>query len=139
MADIISLAGIFKSQIDLKKYCDAQYLTLKSANETIKKQEDEIVHLKNLLKCTTPIAPELQVCSEQEVIEIELNRLKKRSMATELSLEDTKRLEILVKLLKIIKERPNTKDPLAEFKKAQDSDLMAVAKTGGAISNADDQ
>lgn len=139
MADILSLAGVFKSQLDMKKYCDMQYVTIQQLNITIKKQEEEILHLKDLLKNTVPLSPELQVCSEQEVIEIELNRLKKRSMATELSLEDTKRLEILVKLLKIIKERPNTKDPLADFRKTQDADLMSVAKTGGAASTLTDE
>jgi hypothetical protein len=124
----------FKNIEELQLYCDSQYRSLQRANEVIKKLEAEIVHLKNIIVTTVPIIEPKQeqfiVSTEQSICEMEIERLRKTSMDRGLTLEETKRLDLLVKNLHIAKK--GTKDIAPDYKKlpeTSEAELLQIAAT----------
>jgi hypothetical protein len=69
---------------------------------------EEVNHLKELLTYTAPLVSKdvkIEVPKEQAACEIQLRMLHDKSQSRELTLEETKRLEILIKSLYLIKEK----------------------------------
>jgi hypothetical protein len=119
--NIVTLAGRFKSDLELKDYCNAQFKALEKAAAQLAARDAEIAHLKALLSSTTTIVgPEPQriveasptenltvrliVPKEQAICEIEIERLHTLTKDRALTLEETKRLDVLVKNLYLIKK-----------------------------------
>ena len=117
MDNIATLAGKFKTSIELQTYCDAQYTALTKAYERIGQLEGEIKHLQGLLTSTAPLVEnksELIIKSTEQVIcEMEIERLKQTAMNRILTLEETKRFDLLVKNLYL--SRGDTKDLEVDF------------------------
>ena len=111
MGDVISistLAGEFKSLKELQKYCNSQYETLQAAAKQIKQLQDEIEHLKGMLVTTTTLTSSVIVSPEQAIIDAQIVLLRERGMTRELTLEEVKRLDLLIKNKKILEEDPKT-------------------------------
>lgn len=108
--NILTLAGKFKSNIELQEYCDKQYVALEKALKRIHELELEIGHLKELLSGSSPIIGEAKVellpgSAEQSICEIQINMLQDVAKQRPLTLEETKRLDILVKNLYLAKSQ----------------------------------
>lgn len=115
MDNIHSLTEKFSSIVDLQSYADKQFIALKQSQAKIRVLEDEISHLKSLLT-SAPIAiqtePELIVKSSEQVIcEMEIEKLRQTSMERSLTLEETKRFDLLVKNLMIAKGKTRDIEP----------------------------
>lgn len=103
---IITLAGEFKAIAELKDYCNKQYEFVEHLTKEIKHLQQENNHLKSLLVGVVPvlntnitkIADEEMICIEQ------IKRLKDLSGVRELSLDETKKLDLLQKNLKLSRE-----------------------------------
>lgn len=97
----IDIAGLEKeSQVLFKSVEKYQ-----KENDALRK---EVAHLKELLTFTAPLITKeikIEVPKEQEACEIQLQMLHKKSHDRELTLEETKRLEILIKSLYLIKDK----------------------------------
>lgn len=68
----------------------------------------ENAHLKELLTATVPLISKeikIEVTKEQATCEIQLRMLYEKAQHRELTLEETKRLEILIKSLYLIKDK----------------------------------
>lgn len=108
--NIITLAGKFKSHLELQSYCDSQFLVIQKSSMRIRQLEEEIVHLKELVASTQPllsreVVPQLIIKSSEQVIcEMEIEKLREASMKRSLTLEETKRFDLLVKNLLLAKE-----------------------------------
>lgn len=102
ISDITTLAGEFKELSELKAYTDHQYITiqkLQNENQTLK---TEIEHLKKVLNGVVPHQPlveEIIISQEEQLLQKQIFLLKERAMDKELSLEETKRLDLLIKNL----------------------------------------
>lgn len=122
---IDTLAGQFESYSELQKYCDNQYKTLQIIQKENTALKKEIEHLKDLLSSTTTLmsssVESFQPTNEELICEIQLTKLKDKAFQRELTLEETKRLEILVKSLHAIKEKSPSSIP-TEWKNIQDKD-----------------
>lgn len=102
--NIITLAGKFKSQIELKDYCDSQFKLIGDLNRKVARLEEENSHLKSLLVQNVPIiAKDSLVSDEQAICELQLDRLKRVALERELSLEETKKMDLLIKNLYLAK------------------------------------
>jgi regulator of replication initiation timing len=120
--NIATMAGEFKDMKELQAYCDAQYVQLDSALKRVHELELEVAHLKELLSGAVPLVephteatavaktvqPEQKVdlvvrSDEQTICEVQINMLKSTAMNRPLTLEETKRLDLLVKNLSLIK------------------------------------
>jgi len=106
--DLIGIDGL--TQISSQHFLLLE--TLQKENEDLKSQ---VVHLKELLTSTAPLIGEvsvIEVPQEQAICEIQLRMLNEKAQNRELTLEETKRLEILVKSLYLIKERQGSAIPI---------------------------
>lgn len=105
--EITTMAGVFKSVKDLITYTDAAYLTIKSANDRIKQLENEVHHLQQLLAETTPLIEDSNVAKiikspELVICEAQIQILQNRALQKELTLEEVKTFDLLVKNKKIL-------------------------------------
>lgn len=133
VVSISTLAGEFKNITELQEYCNAQYAALNSSLGRVKELEEEIAHLKTLLEGSTQLVeekkPELEVSPEQAICEMQIQKLQKAATQRELTLEETKRLDLLIKNLYLAKGQPtainkNTINPSAYT----DMDLIKFAQ-----------
>lgn len=134
----MSLSSMFqetKELSDLQAFCEAQQKSLVSLTKQIKQLEDERDHLKTLLEATTPtisnpsVAPtnitEKLLTTDQETIcRVQLTRLREISLERELTLEETKKVEIFSKILSSIENAPKTIK--IDAKKFDSGDLMGL-------------
>lgn len=82
--------------------------TYQKENAALRK---EVAHLKELLTFTAPLITKevkIEVTKEQAACEIQLQMLNVKAHDRELTLEETKRLEILIKSLYLIKDKATT-------------------------------
>lgn len=102
----------FKDLNDLKAFAQAQQKTLIELTKKNKAQEDEIKHLKKLLEGAVPViqGPKIDFSTndEETIAREQLYRLKDMSHDRELTLEETRRVEIYAKILIALKDKPKT-------------------------------
>lgn len=98
-------------------------------NEALRK---EVAHLKELLTFTAPLINKdvkIEVPKEQAACEMQLLMLHKKSHDRELTLEETKRLEILIKSLYLIKDKA-TGINITDTNDTSVADLTKIAEDG---------
>lgn len=122
-----------KNLKDLRDYALAQYLALEGASNKIKKLEDEVIHLKSLLVSATPLVNDqkierIVVSKEQALIEAQIEILHNRALQKELSLDETKKLDLLVKNLRLIKiEQPAIPVKSVKLPEINEANLIRLA------------
>lgn len=98
----------FKDMTELLAYADAQTKTILELSKKLAKAEEEVKHLKKILEDSTPLLEEQKKDflgyspedpKEKIIAEVQLNMLKEISFDRELTLEETKRVEIFSKIL----------------------------------------
>lgn len=112
---------------ELKEYCERQYKEIVHLLSLNKKLEEEVNHLKTLLVNGTQIIQAPQIISNEEFICIkQIEELKKISDAMVLTLEDSKKLDTYVKVLRLIRAKSSeVKDIL---KNVNTEDLLKVVE-----------
>lgn len=111
VTDITTLAGEFKELSELKAYTDHQFITIQKLQTENKSLKSEVEHLKKVLNGVVPNQPlveEIIVSQEELLIEKQIFLLKERAMDKELTLEETKRLDLLIKNLHLTRGKSNT-------------------------------
>lgn len=105
--NVIDYVYKLKSQSELREYVRAQFLTLLNANKRVEQLEAENRQLRERLTSLESAKVELVSRSpEQDLCEIEIRRLRDKAMGEALTLEETKRLDLLVKNLYLAKGKP---------------------------------
>jgi len=119
MSDQIDqMADQFKSFEELKMFSDAQAKTIVEQSRKINKLEDEVKKLKSQIENGNFVKEEqvpshLSIGTDQEVIaKIQLNKLKNNAFDRELTLDECRRAEILVKILNSGKKNSEVQDEL---------------------------
>jgi len=133
--DVTALAGKFKNRAELQKYCEMLFQSFKSAVQKLQAAEEENKHLKELLSKSVaviqPTAVKLNIPDEQAIAEMQLQRLKLIAMERELTLDETKRFDLLTKNLYLSKGKPtsviNTKGKRLE-EDMSEAELVQLAK-----------
>lgn len=129
--DIKTLAGEFKSSIELKDYCNKQYVALEQALKRVTDLQHEVAHLKELLaaaKVVPVVAPSIIPGNpEQTICEMQVNLLYSIAASRALTLEETKRLDLLVKNLLLIKAQPGKPIDYSLPKDVTEADLVSLA------------
>jgi hypothetical protein len=131
--DIDKMIEQYKDVTSLQKYANAQYKTILSLTRKIKLLEQENIELKDLLEKTTPVLEEDKKNfliyqdngeSDEEIISrVQLARLKEISLDRELTLEETKRVEIFNKILA---SKNNSKSNSEKTQKMNNEDLLKM-------------
>jgi hypothetical protein len=111
---------------DLKEFASAQYKiieTLISENNFLKEKNQ---HLEKMLQTQMQnamrLSPEEMICLEQ------IDRLKSKSKDRELTLEEAKKLDILVRNLKLIREESTIVVSHSDPSGIKESELVAIAR-----------
>lgn len=122
MDDIKSLAG--KKKKEMEEFIVAQDSTisvLKRENDVLNKKVSQLESM--LITQSTAVSPEELICVEQ----IEL--IKQKSASRELSLDEVKRLDILIKNLRLIKDQSTEAIDHTDYRNVKEVELVAIART----------
>lgn len=133
---LISVKGIkdFKSVQDLKEYTKAQYSTIIALTEQLAEANNKIKNLESILQTGSGILTidenTFKDSKSGEILcALEIEKLLSKAKMTELSLEDTKKLDLLMKNLYLVKNHKK-EDPKDADKDVPESELLAlVAKS----------
>lgn len=119
---------------ELAKQCAALSLTIDKAVKTLQEKDEEIAHLKMLLRNVPTITDSssglvevLAISEEEEIAQLQLEFLKKKARAGELTLEEVKKFDLLVKN-KNLSKTPQEKEG-ALPKNMGKSRLIAIANS----------
>lgn len=122
--DIGSLKKDFEAE-ETKKFIEAQHKTIATLISKNKSLEQEILELKQLIY--QPTTSVVIVTPEQALIDTQIEIIQNRSYLQELSLEDVKKLDLLLKNKFLIK-RDDPKDIEAKPRaKLTQSQLLQIA------------
>lgn len=133
----------FKSMEEMRSYCEAQYKTIVELSKKIQKLEDSKTHLEGLLATTAPLMEvttdliESIIPNEQIIAEVQLGILKSKALSgpsgTELTLEETKKVEIYSKVIASLKASQGKKPVDIHIKEVSNKDLLkAIEGSNGA-------
>lgn len=127
---ILEMHDQFKEYAELKAFSEAQNKTIIDLTKKINQKDEEIVHLKAILEKSTPIiasdktpAQTLLTDDEESICRMQLRKLRDISMSRELTLEETKKVDIYAKLLLNFKEKG--KRPTDNAKNQDTNSLLA--------------
>lgn len=123
MSKIDDITKNFEDVLEWRHFCEAQFKTITSLNKKINKLEEENSELKKLLQQTTPLLNENGTLShfEEKALELteqgfspaeiichlEIYKLKQVSLRQELTMEETKKLDLLIRGLNTMKDGTN--------------------------------
>lgn len=107
---VVDFVEKFKTIRDLQEFARAQFITLVQANKRIdfleienKQLKEQIVFMKDREENGVQL---ITKSNEQDLCEIEIKRLKDTAFERALDLEETKRLDLLIKNLYLAKGKP---------------------------------
>lgn len=123
MSNIDEMAKKFESMAELKEYADAQYnviLKLQKDNHDLKAKVKELEA--KVLVDPSQLKPDSK--DAQLICELEIAKLRNKSTFQELTLEDTRKLEIYSKVLAQV-SRKKEEENFSEF---SESELIEIAK-----------
>lgn len=132
MSSLTSIFGDFKTIEEWKKFAEAQHKTIIQLNSKLKNLEEEKESLKKLLEKSTPlIQPQreyaLDTDDEEYIARTQLARLKQIADERELTLEESKRTEIFVKILNGVRNTPKTIE--VKTKELSNDQLLAIVSS----------
>lgn len=133
MSDIIDISNLnkeFKEEADKQKFLEVQTKTILELSKQNKQLQEEITHLKQLLSENSfnPPVEKIIVTPEQALIDSQIDIIQTRSYLQELSLEDVKKLDLLLKNKFLIKkDSPETIKGDSKPQKLSLSKLLEIA------------
>jgi hypothetical protein len=106
----------YKELEQLQEFAQAQQKTIIQLSKKLQKSEDEKAHLEKLLASSVPLireegkplAEKMLTTSEEAICVMQLDKLRDISTARELTLEETRRVEIFSKILSTFRNMPKT-------------------------------
>lgn len=114
MAKVESIFGKFKTEEEKNAYIEASFQTIQEQNKKITTLEAKVRQLEGLLTKTAPVIaiPEDKITpSEEQICRDQLKGLNSVSKERELTLEETRKVEIYSKILAALagqnKQAPN--------------------------------
>jgi hypothetical protein len=123
-----------KELADIRAFSEAQQKTIIQLTKKVKQLEEERDHLKKLLESTapiiqtannTPVQTEKFLTSDQEAIcRVQLTKLRDIALDRELTLEETKKVEIFSKIITVLENAPETIK--IDTKSIESNDLMGL-------------
>ena len=111
------------SENQKKEFLEAQYKTIVDLSKKNERLNEEVNHLKDLISSsnklsvsdTSPLLITLDEPSEVTISKVELRRLKEASFNGDLTLEQTKKVEIYAKILNQFNKEPKSFNTDAEL------------------------
>lgn len=136
MSNITAIFKEFKSEAERQAFIFKQHETISKLSSDNKKLQDEIDHLKYLLTQSVPLIGNTPVekvilTPEEGLLQSQIQLIQDRSYGQELSLEDVKKLDILLKNTELLKKnKPKTFDGKSDLI-LDNLKLLEIAKKNG--------
>jgi hypothetical protein len=130
MSDLIDISHLhqqFKTDLEKQQFVEKQQELIACLNVKIKEQQEEISHLKRML-ITNNEVEKVILTPEEALIEDQILLIQDRSYGKELSLEDVKKLDILLKAKKTIKDEKKTIKAESKTITFTNNDLLQIAQ-----------
>jgi hypothetical protein len=121
MSDIVNINKLQQEYLESKQFSTAQQELIDKLLEENAILKQKLSSLEHVALSTIGSSPEEIVCLEQ------IARLKERSHTRELSLDEVKRLDLLIKNLRLIKEQSTENVATAVYRDVGDAELVAIA------------
>ena len=131
MTDIISIAHLhkdFSTIAEWKEFAEKQFLTINFLHGTIDQLKEEIAQLKKIP--TQGPVDKIIVSPERALLDEQIYMIQQRSYAKELSLEDVKKLDLLLKNMKIIKEADAAIKTTSKKLELSSDELLKIVQDG---------
>jgi hypothetical protein len=133
--NIVDLANKFKEKTknELSQYAEQQYKTIVLANQKIQELQAEVEHLKQLLTSTVSIVQDSGIekiikSPELSIIETQIEILQNRALQKELTLEEVKVFDLLIKNKRLLSEEATTIHGEKKIKKNySEAELVQIA------------
>lgn len=129
-SNIITVLKDFKSLVELRKFAEAQHTTILDLNKKLYKLEQENEQLKKLVveKHEDKVI-RIEITPEEEIITQQISVLRNVSEQRPLTFEETRKLDLLIKNLKLVKKEATTIIGDAERinEKIPDAKLLEIA------------
>lgn len=133
MSDIIDISALhkqFKEERNKLAFVEAQHKTIHTLKNVIEQQKAEIEHLKELLVNSVPIeghnVERVIVTVEEALCDDQIKLIQQRSIGVELSLEDVKKLDLLIKNKRLIDEKKSDVESTARKVVLPNSSLLSI-------------
>lgn len=108
---------------ELREYTAAQFAALSTLKRDNAVLQDKVRELERMLASrATIIAP----CDEEIICIEQISVLKNRSSQRELSLDEVKRLDLLIKNLRLIREQSTQAIDVVDYTNMKEADLVAA-------------
>lgn len=108
MSNIIELFNDFKTEAERQAYLNKQFETISMLLQENTSLKAEVEHLKHLLNASVPsLEPQVEqiiVSREEALVDAQIFMLQQVYMKSEMSLDDTKKLDLLLKNKKIFRD-----------------------------------
>ncbi len=127
MSDILSFKDIVDEMKgkELTLFASAQYELIEKLQKENNILKEKTNHLEQLLQ--SKARPNILPISDEEIICIEqINILKSKSSNRELSLDEVKRLDLLIKNLRLLREQSTQVIDSLDYSTLKESDLVAA-------------
>lgn len=128
MGDLISFAE-FKTLDEWKKFAEKQFITIQFLQEANKAMEAEIAKLKTLMPSPGqgPVSS-IIVSPEQGLIDDQILMIQQRAYLKELNLEDVKKLDVLLRHSRILKQDAKLLDGKPKGASLTNEQLLQIAQ-----------
>ena len=122
--NIDEMSEQFEKLAEMKAYSEAQTKTIIDLTKKLRSAEEQVKHLKMLVENTVPVTIDDGASDEEKISRQQLYYMKIKSEKEELTLEETKRVEIYTKILAQLKN--NNKNNTETTKDFKTEDLLAL-------------
>lgn len=125
----------YKTLEDLQQFAVAQQSTIIQLSKKIQRLEEERNHLKQLLESSVPLikkegetgVEKFLTSAEESICIMQLEKLRDISTGRELTLEETRRVEIFSKILATFRNMPKTIE--LKNKETKTEDLLKLVES----------
>lgn len=130
--DYKSIEQLKKEILTLSRENKAAMLTIDKLLKDLNKKTEEIQHLQSLVSQTVPIlVPEntkivVTVSSEEEIAQIQLERLRQAAKNRTLTLEEVRMYDLLVKNKRLVLDESTINLNKSQYKNLSDTELLQL-------------
>ncbi len=122
-----------KENLRLTRELKAAMLTIDKLLKSSQEKNEKMQHLENMLSQTVPVVKEkagkviVEVSSESEIAELQLERLRKSARERVLTLEEIRAYDLLVKNKRLGQDQSTINLDKSHYRDVSDADLMQIA------------
>lgn len=121
-----------KEIADMRKYIENQNVAIITLQQEIERKNKEIEHLKSMLDSCIPLLDTKQennsISDEELICVTQISKLKKKAMEGDLTVDEVKMFDTLVKNLRLIRGESTENKAEAKFKDVNPTKLLEIAK-----------